>query len=178
MTEHLVFTGTESTYKTTLAQWLGERTGWTVVPEFARTYLDQRCADAETIDMHDFPLDHFEAIVGGQFQLQETHNYQTNPLKPTIFDTDTLTLAIWALDKFNQDRNELWPLNGPRRYILCAPTNEAADDRMRVDAHRRAELHEHYKKHLDALKLPYIELIEPQLENRKVELLKKLGIEY
>lgn len=143
MNEHIVLTGVESTYKSTLAKALSLHFGFPVVEEYARMYLEEL---GTLPDMSTFPLEHFEQIKSGQLQAMRDAGYYDSSRPTTLFDTDGLTLHVWAVDKFNLDLKELTAHNAPVFYLLCVPTNAPNEDPQRVDAHRREELHGHYEK--------------------------------
>ena len=171
---HIIFTGVESTFKSSLAQAVGSALTRKVCPEFAREYLDHLYPNSS---MDEFLREHFDAIAKGQIRAQKAYGYYNDG--QCIFDTDGLTLAIWGADKFGA-RDTQWLTPGaPSFYLLCAPTNSYTRDEYRMDGHRREELHLKFVELLDALGRPYVILHEPIFENRLFEalrIIKELGI--
>jgi nicotinamide riboside kinase len=164
---HIVFTGVESTFKSALAQAVGEALSREVCGEFAREYLDK--LDPKP-SMHTFPKEHFEAIARGQILAQENAGYYKAGQQ--IFDTDGLTLAVWGRDKYEVEDSQWLTTGGPSFYLLCAPTNTFTIDEYRVDGHRREELHQKFVDLLEELGRPYLILREPVFEDRLYEALR------
>jgi nicotinamide riboside kinase len=174
MMMHLIFTGVESTFKSTLAKAVGEALSREVCREFAREYLDE--LDPKP-SMHSFPKEHFEAIARGQLLAQKNSGYYETGQQ--IFDTDGLTLAVWGSDKYGVEDSQWLAPGGPSFYLLCAPTNTYTEEEYRVDGHRREELHQKYVDLLEELGRPYLILREPVFEDRLYEalrIIKELGI--
>ena len=164
---NLVFTGTESTYKTALSSKLARERQWPLSPEFARAYLESDPFMQEEWDVVHLPQEHWERIAQGQLEQQRTFGYfEPSPRDVVLFDTDGLTLHIWGLDKYGVDRDSFLEVPPKTTYVLCAPTNEAEEDPLRTDAHRRWELHERYQELLGSLKLPYLLLDAPDFGAR------------
>ncbi|MEL0026061.1 MAG: ATP-binding protein [Schleiferiaceae bacterium] len=171
---HLIFTGVESTFKSTLAKAVGEALAREVCGEFAWEYLDE--LDPKP-SMHSFPKEHFEAIARGQLLAQKNSGYYETGQQ--IFDTDGLTLAVWGSDKYGVEDSQWLAPGGPSFYLLCAPTNTYTEEEYRVDGHRREELHQKYVGLLEELGRPYLILREPVFEDRLYEalrIIKELGI--
>ena len=167
MMMHLIFTGVESTFKSALANAVGEALSREVCGEFAREYLDE--LDPKP-SMDPFPTEHFEAIARGQLLAQEKYGYYQEGRQ--IFDTDGLTLAIWGADKFGLSDAQWLAPGGPSFYLLCAPTNTYTEEEYRVDGHRREELHQKFVDLLEELGRPYLILREPIFEDRLYEALR------
>jgi len=171
---HLIFTGVESTFKSTLAKAVGEALAREVCGGFAREYLDG--LDPKP-SMHSFPKEHFEAIARGQLLTQKNSGYYETGQQ--IFDTDGLTLAVWGSDKYGVEDSQWLAPGGPSFYLLCAPTNTYTEEEYRVDGHRREELHQKFVDLLKELGRPYLILREPVFEDRLYEalrIIKELGI--
>ena len=164
---HLIFTGVENTFKSSLAKAIGEALSREVCWEFARQYLDE--LDPKP-SMHRFPKEHFEAIAQGQLHAQRKCGYYEEGQQ--IFDTDGLTLAIWGSDKFGVEDTQWLTPGGASFYLLCAPTNTYTEDKYRVDGLRREELHQKFMDLLEELGRPYLILREPVFEDRLYEALR------
>lgn len=147
----IVFTGPESTGKTTLVHRLSEQLQMPFVPEVARGYINglgrpYQCEDLMSIAM-----------------LQMSEEERIRAMRPNILlcDTDLLTIKIWAEDKFHHC--ETWLTHAfvdrtPDMYFLCAPDFPWVEDPQREDPHRREHLHALYKHQLIHYKLRFIEL--------------------
>jgi nicotinamide riboside kinase len=85
--------GPESTGKSTLVQLLATHFNAPFVPEFARTYLKKK--HPPNYDFADL-----EAIARGQISAMAEAEKRAE--KRVFFDTDLITLHIWALDKFGK----------------------------------------------------------------------------
>lgn len=164
---HLIFTGVESTFKSSLAKAVGEALSREVCGEFAREYLNKLEPKPH---MNPLPKQHFDAIAKGQLRAQKAHGFYSEG--QSIFDTDGLTLAIWGADKFGAEDAQWLATGGPAFYLLCAPTNTYEGDEYRLDGHRREELHQKFVELLEKLSRPYIILREPIFENRLYEALR------
>ena len=86
-----------------------------------------------------------------------------------LFDTDGITLAVWAADKFQPAAEEFSSVPEHLNYLLCAPTNRAYEDPLREDLTRRIELHQRYVDMLDAVNASYTILNEVEFEDRLLE---------
>jgi nicotinamide riboside kinase len=92
-----------------------------------------------------------------------------------LFDTDGITLKIWAQYKFPTLQQAWWTdIPEGTLYVLCAPTNEYFKDPLRHDQENRETLHRTYEQLLSELGLPVFLLEEPLFEDRWKELLGKL----
>lgn len=160
----IVFTGTESTYKSTLAKALAEEFAFIYVPEYARAYLENV---APNVPVDPMPRLHYDAIEKGQLQLQRTHGYFSKNTK-AIFDTDATVLHIWKEDKFDERDLRLLDIPNDVVYFLCYPNVAAAVDPLRVDLERREELHQRYEKLLEQLPNKVIHLNQGSLEERLI----------
>lgn len=156
--QKIIFTGPESSGKTTLSKWYAKHIGSTYIPEFARLYLEalNRSYTAEDLKL----------IAKGQFELMES-KLQSN--KPVVCDTGMLVIKIWAALKFDiqidlvdsslaEDLDSL--------YILCKPDIPWEPDPLREDEHNRDWLFEYYEDLLQKLNLKYV-ILEGGLEHRK-----------
>lgn len=156
--QKIIFTGPESSGKTTLSKWYATHIGGTYVPEFARLYLE---ALNRTYTEEDLRL-----IAKGQLELMES---AVQADKQVVCDTGMLVIKIWAALKFDiqidqvdsslvQDFDSL--------YILCKPDIPWEPDPLREDEHNRDWLFDYYEDFLQRLNLKYV-LLEGSLEHRK-----------
>ena len=143
----IVITGPESTGKTTLARQLAEQLDVPWVPEFARTWLEERNGVYTQADLL--------TMARGQWEAIETARAD-NPV--VVADTDVLTHLIWSREKYGSDvpeMQELWPLRPPFFHLLCKPDIPWEPDPLRETPHLREFLFEEHLSRLNASKLPY-----------------------
>ncbi len=154
----IVFTGPESTGKSTLTEQLAKTLGMPFVHEVARPYLSNKVETYAYEDLMSIAM------------LQMSEEEKIKSLQPPILicDTDLLTIKIWCEDKFQQC--DIWLTHAfsdrtPEMYFLCKPDFPWQPDVLREDAHRREELYDIYKEHLTQYRKRYIEL-SGSIENR------------
>lgn len=147
----IVFTGPESTGKTTLAQALSNQLHMPYVPEVARTYVDALKRPYQYEDLLNIAM------------LQMSEEERVRGLHPhmLVCDTDLMTIKIWAEDKFNTC--EAWINHAlcdrlPDMYFLCAPDFPWQPDPQREDPDRRDVLYKRYRDELLHCKARFIEL--------------------
>lgn len=109
----IAIVGPESSGKSTLCKKLAGHYHGTLVPEFARTYLDERSGNYKEEDLVE--------IARHQDQMIRKANKDSNML---FADTEVLVIRIWSLVKFGRcspEINELWINQNFDLYLLCAP---------------------------------------------------------
>lgn len=144
----LCITGPESTGKSELTQALSAHFGGRSVPEFARTYLEQRRRPYLWEDLAMIARDqhhqHRSALLGN-----------TGPL---FLDTDGLTLSIWSQFKYGRVDPvvEQIALNSPAQaYLLCDIDLPWEDDPLREHPDKRSELFEIHHNAVLATQKPF-----------------------
>ncbi len=147
----IVFTGPESTGKTTMAKNLAVQLQIPFVKEVARDYIT-------TLNR---PYNYEDVLNISMLQLAEEEKIKSLNPPLLICDTDLATIKIWCDDKFNQC--EPWITNAylerlPDIYFLCVPDFPWQPDPLREDEKRREHLYEIYKSFLVHHKLRFIEL--------------------
>lgn len=152
-TEILVFTGPESSGKTTCAERTAKKYKIPRVQEYAREYL--------TICGFEYSFKDIQNIAKRQIELEITA-HQKNPL--IICDTDLVTLEIWALEVFETSLGLKDELLNKKHYLLCYPDIPWDPDPLRENPEDRLRLFERYEKFLKSSKVPYSILTE---EDRK-----------
>ena len=153
--KHIVFTGPESSGKTTLAKAFSLKTDSYLVEEYAREYLVNKINYVKS--------DLLEIAKGQQklIDLAIKNNHITNKSKLIISDTDLLTIKIWSEYKYGSCND--WIIstlvnNLPNLYILCRPDFPWQDDPLRENPKDRDELYEIYLAEIKKLNLPFIEV--------------------
>lgn len=109
--------GAESTGKSTLAA----RLGHTVVPEFGRTYCEERGTNLTMADLL--------AIADGQDAAMRAAARSQPPV--LILDTDPLMTAAWAQMLFGEVPEVLLSYEKAEHYLLFAPDVPWVDDGTR-----------------------------------------------
>lgn len=139
-----VFTGPESSGKTTLAERLASELEAPLVPEFARNFLEQK-GGRYTIEEVDF-------IAQQQWQLESEARGN-----PVICDTDLLTLYIWKKEVFSIDDGALLEVlkKTPRYYLLCKPNIPWIPDPLRENPLDRDRLFDLYLGVIEGLNIPF-----------------------
>lgn len=141
----IVLTGPESSGKTKLANSLSKYFKMPFVPEYAREYLNKKNKKYDLSDL---------------LKINET---QTKLQKETdgeivFWDTDVITIIIWAKEKFNTN-NEIFEKslkeNIPHFYLLCNPDLEWEQDDLRESPNDRYRLLKEYQSILIKRRVPY-----------------------
>ena len=154
--------GPESTGKSSLARYLAKRYKGTYVPEYARTYVEQK----GTTDVY---FDELCEIA--RYQIEQIKSYSEAvcqsegrsvlcQAKPVFFDTELIVTKVWFDYAFG--RVPEWLNEAIRRfpmdvYLLTKPDLPWVPDPARSngsDAIRR-ELFNRYEAEIQALNIPY-----------------------
>ena len=144
----IVVTGPESTGKTTLLNKINNKWNFTVIPEYARIYIDKL--------NRPYNYDDILEIAKGQIALEDN----LNDVRSTLLfaDTDLLTLQIWCEYKYNKChtliKKELLERQ-PDLYLLCYPDIPWEFDPQRENPHDRLILFNIYKRKMEELKVDY-----------------------
>ena len=141
----IVLTGPESSGKTELTNSLSKYFKMPFVPEYAREYLSKKNKEYDLSD------------------LLKINDIQTKIQKATdgemvFWDTDILTIIIWAKEKFNT-KNEIFEKslneNVPHFYLLCNPDLDWEHDDLRESPNDRYRLLREYLSILTKRRIPY-----------------------
>lgn len=146
---YFVFTGPESSGKTTLAVLAQEKWGGALVREVAREFLEVRNGIYEFTDLRIIGEKQWES----EKELKKEAGWQW-------CDTDLLTIIIWSLDKFGkveQDLVEKWhkQTKEKRFYFLCSPDIPWEYDPLRENPHDRDRIFDIYLSYLENNNLSY-----------------------
>lgn len=147
----IVFTGPESTGKTTLVQALAGQLHVPYVPEVARTYIDGL----------NRPYQYEDLLNIAMLQMSEEERVRSTQPNILLCDTDLLTIKIWAEDKFGTCESWIGHAlcdRSPEMYFLCAPDFPWQPDPQREDPDRREFLYALYREHIIHSKFRFIEL--------------------
>lgn len=139
----IVITGPESCGKTTLLNQINNKWNFTVIPEYARTYIDKLNRPYAYNDILE--------IAKGQIALEDNLNELNSTL---LSDTDLLTLQIWCEYKYNKCHTFIKKeLLGrlPDLYLLCSPDIPWEFDPQRENPHDRLNLFNIYKRKIEEL---------------------------
>ncbi len=146
----IVFTGPESSGKTTLSKWAAEQFSDVWVAEFSREFLEKRDGKYEEIDL--------EKIAAGQLYLEKTG--RRNAKKFLFCDTDLTVIHIWQMHKFGRPNPKVFNLltqNLGDFYFLMTPDLDWEFDSLReaFDQAERDVLFQKYLKLLGELGVPF-----------------------
>lgn len=151
MTKYIVFTGPESSGKTTISKEAARLYNLPLVEEYARSYLTNLERSYHNEDLSQIAL--------GQENLESIYAQY-----PTIIcDTDLLTLYIWRNEVFNTvDENWAKKLKNDypseRLYLLCSPDIPWQYDELRENPFDRDRLYTIYKETMTSFGMNFIEL--------------------
>lgn len=147
MSFKIVFTGPESSGKTTLAKSVSSALQWPWVHEVARDFLVLTDGKYDELMLEDMALAQFRRIA--EYSDLYTH---------IICDTDLLTYLIWQEEKYGYVSpllKELWQKQRPELYLLCAPDMPWEPDPLRENPHDRNRLFVKYEKYLEDSGVPF-----------------------
>ena len=146
--------GPESTGKSTLAKYLARRYKGTYVPEYARTYVEQKGSQEVTYD---------ELCDIARHQMEEIERLEVRGERleePVFFDTELIVTKVWFDYAFG--RVPEWLEEAIRRYpmdvyLLTYPDLPWIPDPARYNGSdaMRMELHKRYEAEVEALNIPY-----------------------
>ncbi len=142
----IVFTGPESSGKSTLAKAVSELVQGTYIEEFARTYLEEEGPDYDVEDLDIMAKGHADAIRNSSDVLQ-------------LIDSDFIVFKVWSEHKYDSASpliHRLVSENWFDLHVLCAPDIPWESDELRENPSDRDELFLRYVETLEKLRKPYI----------------------
>ncbi len=143
----IVFTGPESSGKTTISKAVSKKFNLPIVEEYARRYLNQLKRKYKYTDLVE--------IAKGQLKLEQKA-FKPNT-KILICDTNLQVIKIWSQIKYNQcDSFILNNQDFNCFYVLCSPDFQWVSDPLRENKHNRDELFEEYHAELKKNKCKFI----------------------
>lgn len=133
----IAFTGPECSGKTTLAQALSEQVNGVFVPEYVRSFFEDRSTSYNKNDL--------DIIAKGQLQAIESAKKE-NP-EVLLVDTEMLVMKIWSDEKFNETSQFISQAYQNQAYdliVLCKPNIPYETDELRENPFDRERLYEVY----------------------------------
>lgn len=133
----IAFTGPECSGKTTLAQALSEQVNGVFVPEYVRSFFEDRSISYNKNDL--------DIIAKGQLQAIESAKKE-NP-EVLLVDTEMLVMKIWSDEKFNETSQFISQAYQNQAYdliVLCKPNIPYETDELRENPFDRERLYEVY----------------------------------
>lgn len=168
--QKIVFTGPESSGKSTSANLIAKHYNSFCLPEYARTYLEQI----------NYPYKAADLLKIAEGQLTAEKEFINNHIdQPCLFfDTSFLVLKVWSIFKYGFYHirlEELLHQNLPDFYFLCDWNTPWEYDPMREapNLEDRAQLYQIYKEEIQHLKVPFYEL-KGSIEERLIVIEKVL----
>ena len=138
----IVFTGPESSGKTTISQAIAQKYNFPIVEEYARKYLNRLNREYIYKDLIE--------IAKGQLKSEQKKSQN----KIIVCDTNLQVLKIWSQIKYNQCDSFILDNQDPNcLYILCSPDFKWVYDPLRENKNNRDTLFKKY--HEDLLKNKY-----------------------
>lgn len=145
--------GPESSGKSTLARYLAKRYKGTLVPEYAREYVERKGTTDVTYD---------ELCNIAQHQIEEIETIHRTPdtVHPYVFDTELIVTKVWFDYAFKQvpdwlnEAIERYPMDV---YLLTYPDLPWVPDPARSNGSDaiRLELFKRYEQEIQTLNIPY-----------------------
>ena len=149
--KRIAITGPESSGKTSLARALAERFGTVWTSEYARDYLMGKSGAYAFEDLLE--------IARGQLRRQD----EDAPLAQGFHfcDTDLVALKVWSDYRFGRTDPCILQELHKKRYdltLLCRPDIPWESDPLRENPHDRDALFLLFKKELETLHAPFVEI--------------------
>ena len=166
----ICITGPESTGKSTLTKALSEQFQFPFVKELARGYLDELGRKHKLEDLFEM----------AKLQLKAMKE-KTQDSSVFFYDTDLITLKIWAKDKYESELQiveENYFKEKSELYLLCYPDLKWEPDALREDENRLSEIYSQYLKLLQEMEVEFVVIKgEGQTRNRAAQKAVKVFLE-
>lgn len=160
----IAFTGPECSGKTTLAQALSKQVNGVFVPEYVRSFFEDRSTSYNKNDL--------DIIAKGQLQAIESAKKE-NP-EVLLVDTEMLVMKIWSDEKFNETSQFIRQAYQNQAYdliVLCKPNIPYEADELRENPFDRERIYEVYLAELLTSGQNFIE-VEGTLSER-IQIIRK-----
>ena len=144
--KRIIFTGPESSGKSTIAQRIANYFSANYQAEYAREFLNQTAGNYKYEDLDRIAIE----------QEKRWKSFETGILQ--ICDTDYLVLKIWSTYKFGKVSPLLergFQLQTCEHYFLCFPDIPWEPDPLRENEHERHELLLMYQAELEVANVSY-----------------------
>ena len=148
--KRILFTGPESTGKSSLARRLASDYDSQWVPEYARTYLEQGGGSYQEADLLE--------IAKGQLQLEDRIAQHAGNF--LFVDTSMLVMKVWSTFKYGRCHPWIIEQLQHRHYdlwVLCGIDIPWEPDPMRENPNDRQALYTLYLKEVQQLNVSFIE---------------------
>jgi len=151
--------GPESTGKSTLARYLAKRYHGVLIPEYARTFVEQLMANGRT-DEWTKVITYEDVCRIAKHQIEEL-KLTANSQEPIAFyDTELIVTKVWFQYAFGrvpewlEEAIQQYPMDV---YLLCRPDIAWEADKARSNSSDeiRQELFERYEQEIEELGIPY-----------------------
>lgn len=172
----IAIVGPESSGKTTLAEALMYHYKGLFVSEVAREYLSELDRPYEEHDLLSIARSLQELHAGAADMAREQEALMGGPplrepgpvRTPIFYDTDTLNMRIWSLEKYGRVHPEIDAMVRDTEYtwrLLCRPDIPWEPDPLRENPHDRDRLFDVWVREMKTLDLRYT-IIEGTPEQR------------
>lgn len=143
--------GPESCGKTTLARYLATRYKGILVPEYARTYMEQLNRPYTREDVEIIARRQIKEVSGDGLPV-------TGDGAIVFYDTELIITKVWFEHKYGDCPD--WVIDALHRYpmdvyLLCYPDIAWEPDPVRENPDIRPELFNRYEQEIEALHIPY-----------------------
>jgi len=151
--QKIVFTGPESSGKTTITKLAAKSYDTQWLPEFSRTYLNQLDRPYVVADL--------VKIAEGQLLAEQAFTQKYSEQSFLFYDTSLLVIKVWSIFKYgyyNFKLDQLLRQNLPDIYFLCDWQIPWEFDPLRETPNDRDALYAIYKSELEELHIPFYEI--------------------
>lgn len=154
---NILVTGPESTGKSTICQWIAVNYQATLIPEYARNYLEELGPQYEEEDLYKIAQGHVQQFIA----------VKDEPF--LVFDTFMVNIIIWSIYKYGNFDTRLVSYDSAVAFdlvFLATPAVPWKEDPLRENPGDREKLLTQFKYQLDKRGWEYIELKPGELERQ------------